>query len=965
MKKLYFFLTTALLAFASCTNERIPAEATEGYGTIMASIEQGSTKSRLIVQQDNSLEWTVGDVIKVFMSNGESYTYTYTNKGNDVFESDNPVPSDTSNDDVIGVLYEGIDDEGSSVSGSVMNNNELESLFAQNVTYQSISESTINLPMWGTWNDGHISFKHLAGILRVNLTGLPAGYDMLSVIASNPIAGKATVEDITVSEPVLVMNEKGENLVNIRFTATSDNNQDKTIYVPLPVGTYESLKVIVSKNDENLPEGEFKDPLELAYWRNKKVERATIYTGSIAYTEVSDVAALNSVLQNVSDVNKNAHVVVVEEISGADNAVEIPEVSNSIVTLDFSTVADNASLTINSGEGESTAASQNIAVNVGNTSSESIDLTLKTPTSTVELRTGSFSTITATTASNTLIINGGVKIQKLTILGGNVLIEAGVEIGVIENPGNGIINYIVRSEAGLKYAFTNGGKYQVYDDITIADTNGMLVSNDKSVVLDLNNKTIAAEGNAFITETGGTLTLNGNGFVKAGNTVGNWVAVWANGGMVTINDGNYSVGLDNTDSNSCVYVENGGQVTINGGTFSHEIPTSGNNHGMPLQVDDNDVQGKIIVNAGVFVLDNGHFYEEQDKDAGRIIFNADQKKDKDRVIVTGAFGNTVVIKNTELSDALYKLYGDVYYIKINGNGYAQMRESEVLAITYLNLDPYEYEYQGSITTLEGIENFVNLENLESRISSLVSCDLSKNVKLREFAVQNTENLKSLDFSNNPELQALYLNYNRGLSSLNLTGCTQLSNIQLFDSGLTSLDIPNKEGIDNLLFGGPLRLAPADYPNLSGLGCENMELTDLDSFIPDAMKSQLNFISCSNNQLTALDLSKYPNLQYLNCDGNQIEELDPSKTPNLITLCCSSNKIQTLDISKNVGLNELWCSWQQLDENMTLRLTPNQKTILVDNNPYFEPALEKVTLEIVNGFALQQFDYEEEGAFVNN
>lgn len=148
-------------------------------------------------------------------------------------------------------------------------------------------------------------------------------------------------------------------------------------------------------------------------------------------------------------------------------------------------------------------------------------------------------------------------------------------------------------------------------------------------------------------------------FVKAGNTIGSWTAVCANGGKVTINDGNYTVGLNNGNSNSCVYVKNGGQVTINGGEYSHEIPASGNNYGMPLQIEDNDTEGKITVNGGVFVLDNGRYYEEKDK--AQITFTATETINNGKAIISGAFGKTIIIENTQLSDALYKLYGDVYY----------------------------------------------------------------------------------------------------------------------------------------------------------------------------------------------------------------------------------------------------------------------------------------------------------------
>lgn len=935
-------LITALLIFVSCNDERMPVEGKGNYGAITATLEQGSSKSRLVVQADNSLEWSIGDVIRVFMSNGD--TYDYKNTGEDTFvpvNSDQVIPDEISDEDVVGVLYDG----SSSVNGSVIDN-MLKTAFTQNVSVTSENENSIYLPMWGTWENGHISFKHLAGILRVNLKNLPAGYDMLSLIASSPIAGKAIVEDITQDIPVLEMDEYAEKLVSVKFAPITENSKDKTLYFPLPVGTYSSIKVIVSKYDENLPESEFSEPLTLANWKNKSVERATIYTGSIEFTEVSDIEGLNVALNNVTENNMNAHIVV-EEISAEAGAVEVPEITNSNVTLDFNTVAaDASSLQIKSGDGESVASSQNIAVNVGNENSDALELTLETPKATVQLGAGNFSTITATTATNTLIINGGVKIERLVVLGGNVLIEAGVRIGQIVNSGNGTINYIVRTEAGLAKAFEDGGMYKAYEDIKISKTSGVKVGNGKSVVLDLNNKTITSEGDAFVVEGGCTLTLNGNGFVKAGNTIGNWVAVWANGGTVTINDGKYSVGLDEDDSNSCIYVKNGGQVTINGGEFSHEIPTSGNNYGMPLQVYNNDTQGKIVVNAGVFVLDNDRYYEEQDRVAGKIEINAAENLDNGKVIVSGAFGETIVIENTELSDALYKLYGDVYYITINSDGYAEMRESEVLSITSLNFDPYEYEpYNGRITTLKGIEHFINLEYLDCRNWALTNCDVSKNKALIQFAVQGTQNLKSLDFSNNPHIMALYLNGNNGLESLNLDGCTQLGNLQLFGSALTSLNIPNPEAMTNLLFGGSLRLNPKDYPNLTGLGCENMELEDLEDFIPDEIKIRLGSLFCEGNKLTNLDLSKYPNLQFLYCSGNEITTLDLSKTPNMVGLGCSGNKIATLDISSCSGLNSLTCGWQN-NTNLTLQLTLNQKAILVDNSAYFIPEQENVALEIV-------------------
>lgn len=193
-----------------------------------------------------------------------------------------------------------------------------------------------------------------------------------------------------------------------------------------------------------------------------------------------------------------------------------------------------------------------------------------------------------------------------------------------------------------------------------------------------------------------------------------------------------------------------------------------------------------------------------------------------------------------------------------------MRESEVLDIKLLNFDSYKSEYKCGITTLKGIEVFKNLEELVCRNDSLTVCDLSQNTALKSFAAQYTK-LKSLDFSNNPNLTTLCMNSNRHLASLNLAGCTKLSNIQLFNSALTSLEIPNKKGVTNLLIGNLLRLDLSEFINLSGLGCEYMELTDL-SIIPEEVKGKLKMLLCEGNQLTELDLSQYPALRSLGC-GN--------------------------------------------------------------------------------------------------
>lgn len=96
--------------------------------------------------------------------------------------------------------------------------------------------------------------------------------------------------------------------------------------------------------------------------------------------------------------------------------------------------------------------------------------------------------------------------------------------------------------------------------------------------IDLNNKTITGgvfaesggtvnEGNtdsyAFWVKEGGELIIDGDGIIKSQDAQYS-MAVWAQGGKVTINGGKFINGGEGSD---LIYASAGGQVIINGGEF--------------------------------------------------------------------------------------------------------------------------------------------------------------------------------------------------------------------------------------------------------------------------------------------------------------------------------------------------------------------------------------------------------------
>lgn len=74
---------------------------------------------------------------------------------------------------------------------------------------------------------------------------------------------------------------------------------------------------------------------------------------------------------------------------------------------------------------------------------------------------------------------------------------------------------------------------------------------------------------------------------------------------------------------------------------------------------------------------------------------------------------------------------------------------------------------------------------------------------------------------------------------------------------------------------------------------------------------ITYLSCDDNKLTALDVSKNTVLEVLHCDRNDLTSLDLSKNTALTTLRCEYNELTVLEISKNTALIELQCGYNQL------------------------------------------------------
>ena len=104
------------------------------------------------------------------------------------------------------------------------------------------------------------------------------------------------------------------------------------------------------------------------------------------------------------------------------------------------------------------------------------------------------------------------------------------------------------------------------------------------------------------------------------------------------------------------------------------------------------------------------------------------------------------------------------------------------------------------------------------------------------------------------------------------------------------------------------LSDTEIAAVKKINCSNKGITNLKGI---EYFTSLNILRCTDNQLTALDVSENTALTKLNCCFNKLTSLDVSKNTALTILECNANRLTALDVSKNTALTELNCSINEL------------------------------------------------------
>lgn len=216
---------------------------------------------------------------------------------------------------------------------------------------------------------------------------------------------------------------------------------------------------------------------------------------------------------------------------------------------------------------------------------------------------------------------------------------------------------------------------------------------------------------------------------------------------------------------------------------------------------------------------------------------------------------------------------DVYTtLDVNGDGEVQLSEASSLVFMDVN--------GSSISNLQGVQSFANLQQIYCAYNNLTSVDVSGLTNLNYLGCYNNA-ITSINTTGCTVLRSLICNNNQ-LTSVNVSALLNLQTLNISSNQITSLDINNLQNIWTVF---------ASFNNLSTLSVSN--------------KNLLSTLNVGYNQLTSVDLNNLPHLYKVNVQNNQLTSLDLSTCANQPYINnIPSASVYEVSCNNNEGLTQI-------------------------------------------------------------
>ena len=237
MKKSFIsILAVAGILISGCALEEAPSSE----GSIRAIMENDETRTS--VTDEGKFTWSAGDLIWLETTSSSVIGTLSTGAGtaNATFSYGSFVGEMTGK-----AVYPY--NSGHSVKGDV-----LDMVLPASYDLGTSLQNT-NAALYGVNVDGTLKFNHLAGVMRFKFKNVPAGVNQFVITLDKKINGTFEA-DLTADYPVLETSEtevESEKTVTFNFDALTQAS-DIMIYVPLPLGTYNSLGLALNNAEKSV-----------------------------------------------------------------------------------------------------------------------------------------------------------------------------------------------------------------------------------------------------------------------------------------------------------------------------------------------------------------------------------------------------------------------------------------------------------------------------------------------------------------------------------------------------------------------------------------------------------------------------------------------------------------------------------------------------------------------------------------
>ncbi|MBQ2912160.1 MAG: hypothetical protein IJE52_00505 [Bacteroidales bacterium] len=472
MKKLFAIISLFALVLTSCEKEETIVIGSN-FDTITATIESAADTKAALQNGTNTMNvvWESGDYISIFFKIGDVVKnvkyHLSSGDGTTTGTFEKAENVDLTNAEFLATVYPytqnaAYDAATKTISGLTM---------AASYQYNP-NKMTTQAPMAYVGSVNTISFKNAASLVQVTTSNVPSDYTsvVLSSTASK-LSGNYKISFNNNNEPVATLTGDNSNGSTVTFTGTG---ADQTIYFPILPESYSDLAVTL--NGTNVV------PIELIAPRELVAARNNCYYTSIPVTTMTETTV---------------------------------ELTNSYTTQEDIQILDFTDVTTGDITVTGNSVTDKITIVATNESSTPRELNIDLPSATVEV-TGSstYSTITASTAENTLILGDGVNVTKVIVNKGNIRVNNGAVLNGIQL-GNSVTSVKVIDNGGtIANEVKNTSGVTVITgleaDIAAAE-DGETVYMTQDVTLDnilTIDKNITLDGNGFTLTSTATRAIN-------------------------------------------------------------------------------------------------------------------------------------------------------------------------------------------------------------------------------------------------------------------------------------------------------------------------------------------------------------------------------------------------------------------------------------------------------------------------